>query len=63
MAEKSSVWERREQVPEKSQGPAAFNGIHILSPLELQQVHRNTCAERGSTGGGVGEGTADCICH
>lgn len=51
---KSSVWE---QVPEESQGPAAFDGIHILSPLELQQVHRNTCAERGSTGGGVGEGT------
>lgn len=60
---KSSVWERLEQVSEKSHGPAAFDGIHILSPLELQQVHRNTCAERGSSGGGVGEETGDCNYH
>lgn len=38
----------------KSCSPASFNGIHILSPLELQPLHRIPCAERGRLGGGVG---------
>lgn len=47
----------------KSCGPAVLDDIHILSPLELQQLHRNTCAERGSSGGGVGEETGACNYH
>lgn len=38
----------------RSVGPAAFDGIHILSPPEPEQA-RNTCAGRANPDGGVRE--------